>query len=348
MTRRIYAANHSLGPPSPAVTSALADAIAHWESELVLGWDHWLDLAVRVGDRLGAACLGAGPGQVIVGDSTSVNLYKLASAALDARPDRRTIVVAPGEFPTDRYVLEGIAHARGLGLATEVDRSAALVCRSLVDFRTSTVADMAASTAEAHAAGAVMLWDVSHAVGIMPVDLDASRAELAVGCTYKWLSAGPGAPAFAYVRRDLHELRQPIWGWFGQRDQFAMAPSYDPEPDIRRFQVGTPPILMLAAVDAAVGVIEEIGIDAVREKSLGLTSQFIDAVALEVVTPREPLQRGGHAAVRHPEAELVQEKLRAGGVIVDHRDDLVRFGFPPLTTTAADVSSAAEALLASA
>ena len=265
MTRRIYAANHSLGPPSPAVTRALADAIAHWESELVLGWDHWLDLAVRVGDRLGAAVLGAAPGQVIVGDSTSVNLYKLANAALDARPDRRAIVVAPGEFPTDRYVLEGIARARGLDLATKVDGSTALVCRSLVDFRTSTVADMVATTAEAHDAGAVMLWDVSHAVGIMPVDLDASGAELAVGCTYKWLSAGPGAPAFAYVRRGLHEqLRQPIWGWFGQRDQFAMGPAYDPEPDIRRFQAGTPPILMLAAVDAAVGVIEGIGIDAVR------------------------------------------------------------------------------------
>jgi kynureninase len=338
----IYAAAHSLGPSSPEVAQAIAAAVEYWGARLVDGWDEWLDQACRVGDALGAALLGAASGQVVVGDSTSVNIYKLASAALDARPGRRAIVVGEAEFPTDRYVLEGLAAARGLEIRREIDDDAAVVCRSLVDFRTSTLADAVAVTNDAHAAGALMLWDVSHAVGIVPVTLDALGADLAVGCTYKWLSAGPGAPAFLYVRRDLQaELRQPIWGWFGQRDQFEMGPAYDPEPDIRRFQAGTPPILGLAAVQAAVDRVAKVGIDKARATSLALTDAFIASVDGDVATPAV---RGGHVALRVGDAAAARDRLAADGVVVDIRGDLVRFGFAPLTTSVEEVVAVTELL----
>ncbi len=346
MNQRVYAAAHSLGPPIPAVKAALAAATDHWADRLVDGWDEWLELACAVGDRLGAAALGVASGQIVVGDSTSVNIYKLASAVLDARPDRGAIVIAADEFPTDRYVLEGLAAARGLDIRRDIDAETALVCRSMVDFRTATIADVAAITSAAHTAGALMLWDVSHAVGILPVALDEIGADLAVGCTYKWLAAGPGAPAFLYVRRALQsQLRQPIWGWFGQRDQFAMGPAYDPEPDIRRFQVGTPPILGLAGVDAAVGAIESAGIEAVRASSLELTTRFIDGLPADVVTPRVGSGRGGHVAVRMTDAPAVRDKLAAAGIVVDVRGDLVRFGFHPLTTDLSAVDAAREVLV---
>jgi kynureninase len=339
----IYAAAHSLGPSSVEVVDAIAAAVDYWRDRLVDGWDEWLDLACRVGDGLGGALLGAGAGQVVVGDSTSVNIYKLASAALDARPGRRAIVIGDDEFPTDRYVLQGIAAARGLDIRNEIDGDTALVCRSLVDFRTSALADLNAVTAVAHDAGALMLWDVSHAAGIVPVALDAADVDLAVGCTYKWLGAGPGAPAFLYVRSDLQStMRQPIWGWFGQRDQFAMGPAYDPEPDIRRYQAGTPPILGLAAVEAAVGRVAAVGIDTVRATSLELTQAFIDRVPADhVVTPPT---RGGHVAVRSDDAAGARDQLAEAGVVVDIRGDLVRFGFAPLDTTAADVAAVTELL----
>ncbi|MBA3654521.1 MAG: aminotransferase class V-fold PLP-dependent enzyme, partial [Actinobacteria bacterium] len=252
-------------------------------------------------------------------------------------PDRGNIVGGADEFPTDRYVLEGLASARGLEIRRHADKDTALVCRSLVDFRTSALGDVADLVDEAHAVGALAMVDLSHAGGIVPVDLDGSGVDLAVGCTYKWLCAGPGAPAYLYVRRDLQEsMRQPIWGWFGQRDMFAMGPAYDPEPDIRRFLAGTPSILALAAVDAAAGL---TGMTAVREASLALTAAFIDGVgaAAEVVTPE---QRGGHVAVRHPEAAAVSQRLAAAGLVTDTRADLIRFGFHPLTSSLDDVAKA--------
>ena len=339
----VYAAAHSLGPALPQVTAAISAGVDEWAARGVDGWDDWLDLACRVGDRLGAALLGAAAGQIVVGDSTTVNVFKLVSAAIDVRPDRRAVVVDADEFPTDRYVIDGLAAARGLDVRRDIDDDTALVCRSLVDFRTSALADIDALVADAHAVGALVLVDLSHAVGAVPVALDSSGVDFAVGCTYKWLAAGPGAPAFLYVRRGLQEaLRQPIWGWFGQRDQFTMGPAYDPHPDIRRFQAGTPPILGLAAVDAAAGVSVDVGgIDAVRAKSLALTAAFMAAVN-NVVTPE---RRGGHVAVR---TSATVEDLRRRGVVCDARGDLLRFGFHPLTTTEADVATAAEALLASA
>ena len=336
----IYAATHSLGAPSPAVEDAVRTAIDGWREDIVLGWDGgWLELSTAAGDGVGRALLGADAGQIVVADSVTVNLYKLASAALDARPGRSAIVVAADEFPTDRYVLEGLAACRGLTIRREVDDDTALVVRSLVDFRTSALADIDAVTAEAHAAGALMLWDVSHAVGIVPVALDASGADLAVGCTYKWLAAGPGAPAFLYVRRELQqELRQPIWGWFGQRDQFAMGRAYDPEPDIRRFQTGTPSILGLVAVGAAVGAVGDI--DDVRTRSLALTERFMSVEG--VVTP---IARGGHVALRRRDADATVRALLDKGVVTDARGDLVRFGFDPRTTDASVVDAAREVLV---
>ena len=334
----IYAAAHSLGPALPSVKAAYAAATDQWERELVGGWDDWLDLATRVGDELGAALLGAGPGQVVVGDSTSVNLYKLLIAAVDARPGRTGIVVSEDEFPTDRYVVEGIAHARGLKVQREIDDDTAVVCKAAVDFRTGALAHLTTLTADAHAAGALMLWDVSHAVGVLPVELDHIGADLAVGCTYTWLAAGPGAPAFAYVRRLHHlELLQPIWGWFGQREQFDMGPHYDPEPDIRRFQAGTPPIVPLYAVQAAVAAAAAADVAASREKSLELTAQFMGGAPLEVVTPES---RGGHVSLRAPDAPALNAALKDAGVVTDVRGDLVRFGFHPLTTSAEDVDRA--------
>lgn len=338
----IYAAAHSLGPALPPVLDAVAAATDDWRRLGVEGWDSgWLDYGCEVGDRLGGALLGAAHGQVVVGDSTSVNLYKVAAAGLDARPGRGNVAVGEDEFPTDRYVLEGLAAARGLEIKREADADTALVCRSLVDFRTSALGDLGEIVDEAHAVGALALVDLSHAVGIVPVDLDASGIDLAVGCTYKWLAAGPGAPAFLYVRRELQDLQQPIWGWFGQRDQFVMGPTYDPQPDIRRFQVGTPPIIPLAAVDAAVGAVEGAGgIDSVRSGSLDLTDAFIAAVG-DAVTPAE---RGGHVAVRTP---VTAAEMRRRGVVCDERGDLLRFGFHPLTSSVDDVAIAAKALLGS-
>src|SRR6266545_4799940 len=255
----LYLDGNSLGRLPKRSIERLRVVVEHeWGRRLVRSWNEgWMDLPVRAGDRIGERLVGAAPGQVVVSDSTSVNLYKLAVAALDARPGRNLIVSDRHNFPSDRYVLEGLAAARGCKLRLvefdelrgptaaavdlAVDERTALLSLSHVDYRSGALADMAAINAVAHRAGALTLWDLCHSVGAVPVELDASGADLAVGCTYKYLNAGPGAPAFLYVRRE-HQARlvQPIWGWFGQRDQFAMAQGYDPAPDLSRFLVGTP------------------------------------------------------------------------------------------------------------
>jgi kynureninase len=285
-----------------------------------------------------------------VDDSTSVNLYRLADAALEARRDRRVIIASAGEFPTDRYVLQGLAEARGLELrllepdpvagltlerlAPALGPEAALVVLSLVDYRSGALADMAAVTRAAHQVGALILWDCSHAVGSAPIDLEEGGADLAVGCTYKHLNGGPGAPAFLYVRREHQDrLRNPIQGWFGQRDQFAMGHPYDPVPGIGRFLVGTPPVIALTAVEAAVEVLARVGIAAIRTKSLALTQLVIDLadawlepLGFSVGSPREPTRRGGHVALRHPDAYRIDRALiERANVVPDFRaPDLIR------------------------
>lgn len=356
----VYFDGNSLGRPPLAVREALLRTVdAEWTQELIGGWDHWIDLPRTVGDQLAGAVLGAEPGEVLVSDSTSVNLYKLAAAALDASPPSRRVVVTDDDnFPTDRYILQGLADRSGAQLrlidtdvdgGVDVDRVAAavgadtaLVCLSHVAYRSGALADLAAVTDVVHSAGALMLWDLCHSAGVTQIQLAEHGVDLAVGCTYKYLNAGPGAPAFLYVRRDLQsQLRQPIWGWFSQRDQFAMDADYQPEDDVARFAVGTPSILGAAAVEAATSLTAEAGIDQIRRKSMRLGQYALarfDAdlapLGFRLASPRDPAARGGHLTMEHPQAWQISQAMRAAGVVPDYRTpNRVRLGFAPLYNT---------------
>ncbi len=362
----VYLDGNSLGC-LPRATAARLDAlVVQWGERGVLGWDEgWLELPLEVGDRLGAAVLGAAPGQTVIGDSTTVCFYKLASAALDARPDRTQIVTDTGNFPTDRYVLEGLARARGLqivwlegdpdpdAVAARVGPDTALVTFSHVSYRSAHIAEMALVNEIAEAAGALMLWDLSHSAGSVPISLDGDHAPLAVGCTYKYLNGGPGAPAYMYVRRELQsELRQPIWGWLGRRDPFEMAPGYEAADGIRGFLSGTPPVLALSAVDEGVRLVAEAGIDAIRAKGCALTELAVTLsdkrladFGVTVASPRDPARRGAHVALAHPKAEQLCARLIERGVVPDfRRPDVIRFGLSPLTTRFVDVWDGIDAL----
>jgi kynureninase len=360
-----YLDGNSLGRLPKATAARLRWVVEdEWGGELVEAWDHWIELPTSVGDELGRVVLGAGPGQVVVCDSVTVNLYKLTAAVLDARPDRSVIVTAETEFPTDRYVLEGLAahHRRELRLVPAgpsavrdaVDERCALVCLSAVDFRTSACEDVAEVTEHVHRHGGMTLWDLSHAAGSVPLALDSDGVDLAVGCTYKYLNAGPGAPAFAYVRRELQpRLRQPIWGWFGQRGQFAMGPSYDPEPGIRQLLTGTPNVPGTVAVEEGVQLLAEAGMEAVWAKGRALTSmivEFTDArlrpLGFDVVSPRAPFVRGAHVSVAHPDAGRISRALRERArVIPDFRPpDLLRLAPAPLSSRFVDVWDGLERL----
>ncbi|WP_306214357.1 kynureninase [Actinoplanes sp. RD1] len=359
-----YLDGNSLGRPLRATAERLdAFVRGQWGGRLIRGWtDEWLEWPMRLGDRLGALALGAAPGQVVIGDSTSVLLYKLTRAAVEARPGRRTVVLDTDNFPTDRYLLEGIAAERDLTLrwittdpvagitAEQVAAAAgpdtALVLFSHVAYRSGWLADAAAINEAAHAAGALTLWDLSHSVGAVPVELDAWGADLAVGCTYKYLNGGPGAPAFAYVRRELQpELRQPIWGWMGHRAVFEMGPGYEPAPGMRGMLSGTPPILAMVPMDANLDLLAEAGIDAVRRKSLQLTDYVLELadewlvpLGVAVAGPREPARRGGHVTLSRPGFEALLEPLWTAGVIPDYRrPDGLRIGPAPLSTSFAEV-----------
>jgi kynureninase len=362
----VYLDGNSLGCLPRATAARLERLVAQWGERGVRGWDDgWLDLPLEVGDRLGAAVLGAAPGQTVIGDSTTVCFYKLACATLDARPGRTQIVTDLDNFPTDRYVLEGVARARGLELvwldgdpetvASVIGPETALVSFSHVSYRSARIADMAAVNQTVSDAGALMLWDLSHSAGSVPVSLDGDHAPLAVGCTYKYLNAGPGAPAFMYVRHDLQdELRQPIWGWLGRRDPFEMAPGYEPARGMRAFLSGTPPVLALAAVDEGVRMVAEAGIDAIRTKGIALTDLAIaladarlEGLGVSVGSPRSAERRGAHVALTHPDAQTLCARLIERGVIPDfRRPDVIRYGFSPLTTRFVDVWDGVEALRA--
>jgi kynureninase len=366
----LYLDGNSLGRLPKATSERLARVINdEWGGELIRGWDHWIDDALRVGDLIGTALIGARAGEVAVSDSTTVNLYKLADAALGAQRDRRYIVAAPDEFPTDRYVLEGLARRHGKeirwidsdpvqGTTTEdvaaaLDESVALVVLSLVNYRSAAFANMTAVTRVAHDAGALMLWDLSHAVGAVPVDLTGSSADLAVGCTYKYVSGGPGAPAFLYVRNELQQaLRNPIQGWFGQHDMFAMGPAYDPAPGIRSWLAGTPGILALACVEEGARLCAQAGIASIREKSTALTEfgvslldEHLTSLGCALGSPRDPARRGSHISIRHPRAIELVAQLMERGVVTDFREpDSIRFGMPPLATSFSDVARGVLAL----
>ena len=347
----VYLDGNSLGRLPGTTRDRLRTAIDdEWGADLVRGWDRWIDLPTDVGDRL-APLIGARPGEVLVCDSTTVNLYKLVAAVLEARPDRTEVLVPADEFPTDRYVVDGLAAALGRtvrhGSPEDADARTAVVVSSLVDYRTGALTDLTSASAAAHRAGAAMCWDLSHAVGSVEVDLTAAGADLAVGCTYKHLCAGPGAPAFLYVRSGLHdELRSPIWGWFAQRDQFAMASGFDPDVGVRRFLTGTPNVLGLFAVDEGIALVSAAGAARLAAKGSALTQLAIELadswlapLGFVVVSPREPAGRGAHVSMQHVDAYQIARALRAdANVVVDVRPpDLLRIGPAPISTRFVDV-----------
>ena len=362
----LYLDGNSLGRLPIATRERLRAAVDQWGSQLVSGWHEWIELPARAGDLLAAEVLGARPGEVIVTDSTTVNLFKLASAVLDTRPG--DVVTDTGNFPTDRYVLDGVARRHGRELrvfdpdpiygplpedveAACSDGEVALVSLSHVAYRSGALADMAAIGATT---AAPMLWDVSHSAGAVPVELERRGIELAVGCTYKYLNAGPGAPAFLYVREELQQgLRTPIQGWFGQRDQFQMDRSYDPDPSVRGFLAGTPPILGLMAVEEGARLVGEAGIGALRDKAAALTELAVELhderlapLGFELASPREAARRGGHVSLAHPEAwPICRALIERARVVPDFRGpDSIRLGLPPLYTRFTDVYDALERL----
>ncbi len=360
----VYLDGNSLGRLPRATVARLRGVVEEeWGERLIRSWgERWADLPTRLGDLIGTGLLGARPGEVVVSDSTTVNLYKLCVAALDARPGRAAIVTDRDNFPTDRYVVEGIAAARGMtvrwieadpiegprpaDVEAVLDDAVALVTLSHVAYRTAAVADMGAITAAAHRAGALALWDLSHAAGSIPVDLGRDGADLAVGCTYKYLNGGPGAPAFLYVRGELQrELRQPVWGWWGRDDMFEMEQGYRPVDGIRSFLVGTPPVVSMAAVEEGVAMVLEAGIERLRTKGVALTEYAValhDAwlapLGFALASPRDPARRGSHVLLRHPEARRLSGELAAHGVVPDFRQPTgIRVGLAPLTTRFVDV-----------
>jgi kynureninase len=366
----IYLDGNSLGPLPIATEARIAEVVRQeWGGGLVRSWASWIELPRRAGDLIGEHLVGAAPGQVAVCDSTTVNLYKLAAAALAARPGRNVIVTDDDNFPTDRYVLAGLAAQHGCELrmiATDrndgvsedavraaTDERTAVVSLSHVAYRSGALADMAAITAIAHEAGALMLWDLCHSVGAVPVELDASGADLAIGCTYKYVNAGPGAPAFLYVRDGLQDaMSQPVQGWFGQRDQFAMGPGYDPAPGIEKFLTGTPQIIGTAAVEEGARLLGEAGIGRLRAKGIALTELLIGLAdewlaphGFTVASPRPSARRGAHVTLHHRDAWQLSQALIKAGVVGDYRTpDRLRLGPAPIITRFTDVWDALDAL----
>jgi kynureninase len=366
----VYLDGNSLGPLPVRTQARIAEVVDQdWGVGMVRSWANWLPLPRQAGDMLAEHLLGAAPGQVLICDSVTVNLYKLISAALDAQRGRDVIITDDDNFPTDRYVVAGIAAQRGCELrvihtdmdegidaatlAEALDDRVALVSLSHVAYRSGALADMAQLTDLVHRAGGLALWDLCHSAGSVPVELDAAAADLAVGCTYKYVNAGPGSPALLYVRGDLQErLRQPIWGWMGQRDQFAMGPSYDPAPGIDSFATGTPQIIGTVAVEEGARLLGEAGIDRLRAKSVALTSYLIGLAdewlvphGFALASPRDDARRGGHVTLRHPEAFRVSQALIREKVIGDYRTpDRLRLAPVPITTRFADVWDAMDRL----
>ncbi|MBK6405300.1 MAG: kynureninase [Holophagales bacterium] len=360
----VYLDGNSLGALPKGATARVAEAVSReWGEGLVRSWNDagWIDLPRRVGDKI-ARLVGAGPGEVVCADSTSVNVFKVLSAALALRPGRRTILSEEGNFPTDLYVGEGLARLLGRGhrvhlvpkgdVVRSLDADTAALLLTHVDYRTGERHDLSAVTHAAHAAGALAVWDLAHTAGAMPVDLTAAGADYAVGCGYKYLCGGPGAPAFLYVApRHQEGFEQPLSGWLGHAEPFAFEPAYRPAAGISRFLCGTPPILSMSALDAALDVILETDLAVVRAKSEALTSFFVDAVeqlcgdAVRLVSPRAPSLRGSQVSFAHADGYAVMQALISRGVVGDFRaPDVLRFGFAPLYVRFVDTFDAAAAL----
>lgn len=366
-----YLDGNSLGRPLRATQQRINDLIeGAWGTRLIRSWDEsWMELPLTLGDRLGEVVLGAAPGQTFVGDSTTVMLYKLLRAAVAADPDRRQIVVDTENFPTDRYVAEGVAAETGCelvwleppaeeGLTPEhvagvVGEDTAVVLLSHVAYKSAWIADLAAITRVVQDSGALVLADLCHSAGVVPEDLDHLGVDLAVGCSYKFLNGGPGAPAFGYVAaRHQERLQQPIQGWMGHAEPFVMGPGYRPSAGMRRFISGTPPVLGMVGIADTVDLIEEAGLDRIRAKSVALTRFVIDAVdeqlaehGVRIVSPREDERRGSHVTIAHPRSREICAELWARDVIPDFREpDGIRLGLAPLSTSFAEVATALETI----
>jgi kynureninase len=362
----IYLDGNSLGALPKATPARLAALVeGEWGKDLIKGWRQhgWMTLPNRVGEKI-ATLIGAAPGQVVAVDTTSINLFKLLAAALRLRPGRKTILSERGNFPTDLYIAEGLAELLGghrlrlvekAEIARAIDRDTAVVMLTHVDFKTGEIHDMAGMTARAHAAGALMLWDLCHSAGAVPVALDASEADLAVGCGYKFLNGGPGAPAFLYAAARLQdELRQPLSGWLGHADPFAFETSYRPAPGIQRQICSTPAVLSMAALECGVDLMLAAPPDALRAKSQALTELFIRLVeqrcgeyGFALASPRDPARRGSQVSLHHEDGYAIMQALIARGVIGDFRaPDIVRFGFAPIYLRHVDIWDAVEHLRA--
>jgi kynureninase len=363
----IYLDGNSLGALPTAVPAALQDAVGRqWGQDLIGSWNSngWWTLPRRVGDRIGAF-VGAAPGQVICGDSTSVQLFQALTALARHGGGRRTLVIDGDNFPTDQYIADSVATVLGLRVVRasppdvaavldgDVDGDSALVCLSCIDYRTGELWDVAGITDAAHRRGALVLWDLCHLAGTMPFALDALGADAAVGCSYKYLNGGPGAPAWLYLpTRLVDELDLPLAGWLGHADPFGLAPSYRPASGIDRARIGTPPVLSMLALEAALSVWEGVELNAVRAKSLALTDLVIEFAdrslsefGVRVATPREHHRRGSQVALRMPSAYEVAQALIARGVVGDFRaPDILRLGFAPLYLTFSQVWDAMEQL----
>lgn len=370
-TDLVYFDGNSLGRPLKVTGQRLAEFVeSAWGGRLIRGWDEgWFDLPLTLGDELARVCLGAAPGQCAIGDSTTVLLYKLMRAAVAARPERTELVIDADNFPTDRFVAEGVARECGLslrwlptnpggGIAAEaltavVSDQTALVVLSHITYQSSWIADVPALTRIAHDAGALVLWDLCHSVGALPLALDDWEVDLAVGCTYKYLNGGPGAPAFLYVRRDLQDsLRQPIQGWMGAGDPFAMGPTYIAASGMRGFLSGTPAIVGMLAMQDMIALIDEVSIEAVRAKSIGLTEQVIAvydeqlaSLGVSLGSPRSSDIRGGHVTLNHPRMREVTAALWQQDVIPDFRfPDGLRVGLSPLSSSFDEVERGMSAI----
>ena len=355
-----YLDGNSLGRPLRDAPDTLAAFVREdWGTRLIRSWDEqWMALPMELGDRIARVTLGATAGQTVVADSTSVLIYKLMRAAAAADPSRTELVIEAGNFPTDRFMAEGVAAETGMtvrwitpdpvlgvqisDVVAAISANTALVSLSHVDYRSGALADMPGITAAVHESGALMMWDLCHSAGIIPMQLDAWGVDMAVGCTYKYLNGGPGSPAFAYLRRE-HQgvLRQPIQGWWSAADIFAMGPEYVPAGDIRQLLSGTPPITSMLAMQGMLGLIERASIDGVRAKAKSLTDFAVRAyddvlapLGVRLLSTRDADLRGGHVTIGHPDFRAVTQRLWADGIIPDFRfPDGIRLGLSPLSTS---------------
>ncbi len=358
----VYLNGNSLGPLPRATAGRVARAIEdEWGTSLSAGWAGrgWMDAPERLGDRV-APLIGAEAGEVLVADTTSVALTKLLGAALAARPERRVVLSSSDNFPSDLYVAAAAAERAGASLRVvarselpaavdEVGRDLAVCCLTQVDFRTGALLDLPRLTEATHAVGALALWDLCHSAGVVPVGCGPNGVDLAVGCTYKYLNAGPGAPGFLYVRRGLQDsLENPIPGWLGHSEPFAFELEWDTAVGVRRFLTSTPPVLAMSALDAALDVFEGFTMAQVRAKSMALGALFVDVIAaahvrdLELASPVDPAERGAQVTLRHPRAEVLLQSIARRGVVGDLRPPaFCRFGMSPLALSFEDVFRAA-------